>query len=255
MKKCLLVLFFLQLLIMPSLYAQLAKIIDASGNVQVKTEASSSWQKAKPNTYLKEDSEVKTGSASECTIAFDEELENMLTIKENSYIKIEDLRPGKIYMPKGRVFSLIDNLAKIEKFEIRTPTAIAGVRGTGDSVETGPGGTTVKCFSGKVSVQGLDKNGNLTDLLDLLAGVGIDVSPDGELGDFFELTDIDYNEWNAFLQRLADIIISMGGEGIADTDFLNELTDEQRDSLREQIVEEARELLEKCKESQSAYEF
>lgn len=254
MKKYLLILFALQLLIAPSLYAQLAKVVDLKGKVEVKVDVDSSWKKANLNTYLEKDSEIKTGQGSECTIAFDEELENMLTIKENSYIKIEDLRPGKVFMPRGRVFSLIDNLAKIEKFEIRTPTAIAGVRGTGDSVESGPGGTTVKCYSGKVTVQGLSKNGKLKDVLDLLAGVGIDVGPNGDLSDLFDLTDLDWDEWNAFLSTLTDIIIEMGGRGLSDKDFLDELTEEEKESLRERISEELREMMEEpCDEPQDPY--
>lgn len=255
MRKYLLILFALQLLIAPSLYAQLAKVVDLKGKVEVKVDATASWQKANPNTYLDKDAEIKTGEGSECTIAFDEELENMLTIKENSYIKIEDLRPGKVFMPRGRVFSLIDNLAKIEKFEIRTPTAIAGVRGTGDSVETGPGGTTVKCYSGKVSVQGVGKNGRLKDVLDLLAGVGIDVSPDGDLGDLFDLSDMDWDEWNAFLGRLTDIIISYGGKGITDKDFLDELSDEEKESLREEVAEELREYIEDKEKEKDPYSY
>ena len=206
MKKVLLFIFVFQFIVCTCVFAQIAKIVDVSGDVSVRGQDSSSWQKAKPDMYLDNDSEVKTGFGSECTIAFDEDMDNILTIKDGSHIKIEDVKKGKIYLPKGRVFSLIDDLAKLEDFQVRTPTAIAGVKGTGESVQTNGFGTSVKCFIGKAFAQGIDKDGNLGEKKDITKGFGIDALWGGILGDIFGLDQEDWKEWEDFKEGLKDIL-------------------------------------------------
>ena len=98
------------LLINIGLYAQVAKIIDVKGDVEFRKTSQSRYEKAKPDIYLNSSSGIKTSNNSECVIAFDEELENILTIKENSEITIESLKRGKDFMTRGRVISLIETL-------------------------------------------------------------------------------------------------------------------------------------------------
>jgi len=190
-----------------SSFAQnLAKIVDLKGEVLVKEEITASWAKAKLNMYLNKDAQIKTGKNSLCTLAFDEELKNVLTIKENSEIKLESIKPGRVFLPEGRVFTLIDEIKKVEKFEIRTPTAIAGSRGTGWSVRALQNRITqVRCYKNPVYVQGFDPQGNLTGETDLKDGTGLDVDPEGNLGEVFMLTSSDFSEWQEFSDYLGSL--------------------------------------------------
>jgi hypothetical protein len=80
---------------------------------------------------LDKNTQLKTDRLSECSITFDAELKNILTIKENSQFRLESTKPAQAFLAQGRVFALIENVTQIEKFELRTPIAIAGVRGRG----------------------------------------------------------------------------------------------------------------------------
>jgi len=259
MKKCILLFLSFQLFLCFSLYAQVAKIIDLKGTVKIKKDLNTRWEKAKVNTYLNKQDQIKTGNWAECTITFDEELKNILTIKENSNVTLEGLKPGKVYLPRGRVFSLIDDLAKIEGFQVRTPTAIIGVRGTGDSVESGIHGTKVKCFQGKVNVGGQDDQGNGTGNQDLTQGLGIGVDLAGLLSKFFDLTGGDWDDWNDFLkyvQRLKskpeanDSGRPLGDSGHDIGDSFGDLRDEQRDDFKDLDFEEFRRSREDSGDSQ-----
>ncbi|UCC94536.1 MAG: FecR domain-containing protein [Candidatus Omnitrophota bacterium] len=239
MKKSFLFFVLAHCLLLSSAFGQMAKIVDVKGTVLVKRDVASSWKRARVDMYLKRQAEIKTRRNSECTVAFDEELSNILTIKENSHIKMQDLRPGNIYLPKGRVFSLIEDIAKLEKFEIRTPTAVAGVRGTGKTVEANRGGSTVKCFEGRVYVEGLSKSGGSTGREYLSGGFGIDAGPGGELGDIFKLTYGDRGEWNAFRDRLD----GLRGRPEQD-DIIVDLQEERREDLRDDFFEDFRKKIE-----------
>ena len=204
-----------QLLLFPGLgLAQTAKVIDVQGQVLVKKEASASWDEAKINMLLKKDAEIQTKAGARCTLAFDEEHKNILTVQENSLIKLENIKPGNIFLPEGRVFSLIKNLSKAEKFQIRTPTAIAGARGTSWATGFQGGLTNVACFSDTAFVNGLDESGQVTEERDLPSGFSVGVGEGGIFGDMSPLSDADNRQGSEFLQYSQGLGAGAGqGEG------------------------------------------
>lgn len=201
MKKIFMFFGIAQLLLFPGPgLAQTAKVIDVQGQVLVKKEVSASWDEAKINMLLKKDAEIRTKAGARCTLAFDEEHKNILTVQENSLIKLENIKPGNIFLPEGRVFSLIKNLSKAEKFQIRTPTAIAGARGTGWATGFHGGLTNVACFSDTAFVNGLDESGQVTEERDLPSGFSVGVGEGGIFGDMSPLSDADNRQGSEFIQ-------------------------------------------------------
>jgi hypothetical protein len=240
MKRFLVFLVFFQLVLFSSLvFAQTAKIIDIKGEVLIKKTADASWEKAKVNMVLGKQAEIKTENNAECTLTFDEELKNILTVKSNSQIKIENVKPVSLYLPKGRVFSLVDDIAKVEKFEVRTPTAIAGVKGSGDSVESGDDGTSSRCFDGSLYVQGLDEQGNPTGEQDLPEGYGVNVGSGGVFGDMYQLGDDDFSEWRDFSGNIEGMRGETEGDG-EETESMNDLREEGRDDFGDSNFQENR---------------
>ncbi|MEM7816752.1 MAG: FecR domain-containing protein, partial [Candidatus Aenigmatarchaeota archaeon] len=158
------------------------RIIDIKGEVLVKISPTQPWEKARVNMPLNKETEIQTKINSECTIGFDTDLRNVLTLKENSQVKVEEILPAKVFLSKGRVFSLIKDVASLKEFKVRTPVAIAGVKGTGFSMENTDSGSVIKCFEDEVDVTGLDNQGNPTQEAELLSGFGINVDLEGNLG-------------------------------------------------------------------------
>ncbi|MCF7916649.1 MAG: FecR family protein [Candidatus Omnitrophica bacterium] len=216
-------------------FAQTAKIIKLEGSVQIKKTETDNWQIATIGTYLKKEAEIKTKADSSCTLAFDKQLDNLITIEQNSHLKLEQVKPAELFLPEGRVFSIIDNLADIGEFKIKTPVAVSGVRGTGDSVESTEEGTTVKCFAGEIYVESLLKPQDPI----LGSGSGIKVSPTGQLGNIFGLSEDDWRMWNKFL---AGINSMRGGPTPRPNGSpgLDRMKGERRDSIREDFFQQRR---------------
>jgi hypothetical protein len=235
--KCALMVLAVFLFVPGSVFAQAAKIVDVGGKVTVKMDASSDWKKARVNMVLDKDAEIETKENSFCTLAFDEEQKNIVTLKQNSRIRIDSIKPGAVFLPQGRVFSLIKNLPKNEKFEVRTPTAVAGARGTGWVTQTDGDHVSEKCFDDVIYVQGLDPQGNITGETDLPQGSGMDVQG-GQLGSRYALGDDDYKEWNDFTGYLDDLQ-GGSGEGSGDDGF-NEARNDQREDARGEDAQERR---------------
>ena len=218
-------------------FAQVAKIVDVGGKVTVKTDASADWKKAKVNMVLNKDAELETKENSYCTLAFDEEQKNIVTLKQNSRIRIDSIKPGAVFLPQGRVFSLIKNLPKNATFEVRTPTAVAGARGTGWVTQTEGDHVSEKCFDDVIYVQGLDPQGNITGETDLPQGSGMDIQG-GQLGSRHTLGDDDYKEWNDFTGYVDDLQ-GGGDEGSGDDGFDDD-RDDQREDARGEDAQERR---------------
>lgn len=223
-----------------SVFAQGATIIDVKGKVTLKRDATKAWEKAKRGMELGPNAELKTAKKSECVIAFDKALKNVMTIRQNSSLKLEKVLPVSVSLPQGKVFALIENLESIEDFRIKTPTAIAGVRGTGESVRSGNDGTQVLCFEGGILVQGLDNRGNPTGERDLSGGLGVSIGLDGNLGDTFEVPRSDLAQWSDVRGNIEGARRGIEGNAGGAQDTPGDLMQERRDTIQDESLEQLR---------------
>lgn len=222
-------------------FAQTVKIVDLQGDVTVQKVSQGKWEKAKSGMLLDKDAQIKTGNSSKCLLAFDNGLENVIELKENSQIKIESIFPGRVFLPAGRVFALIDSLSKTQEFQVRTPTAIAGARGTGWLTSYVNNNTLILCFDDQVYIQGFNQQGNLVDHRDLTAGLGVNIGLDGVLGQFFQPSPGDYANWNAFESSVGEQRNSLGQDDDfnGNSDSFSDFKEEQKeDYSQETLVQE-----------------
>ncbi len=105
---------------------------------------------------LKEKDIVKTDELSSCDIKIGD---SMIRIKENSKLLVsqimrsQDLENTVLGLDVGKMLCKPKKLLKNEKFLVKTPTAVAGVRGTKFTVEADSKKTTrIKVYDGKVNV-------------------------------------------------------------------------------------------------------
>ena len=206
-------------------FASELKILSVKGQVLLREDEAQPWRKAKKDDTLRKNYELMTKNRAECTFTFGGELDGAITLKGNSQLKFTDTEVRRLNLTKGRVFSIIDKLDKNSSFEISTPVAIAGVRGTGWTVEAEEE-TAVRCFEGEVSVQGLDQEGHVVTDTGVKEGSGVAVSKEGQIDDPFELTEKDKKEWMTFKgviknllgKPLGKAMVAVGGltEGMLD---------------------------------------
>jgi hypothetical protein len=126
------------LMVPVSLFAQAetAIITFSSGKVLVLKDGKDDWQTAETGRSLVEGDMIKTfaGGSAELTIS----PENKILLKENTCVSIRELvsdsntQGGKteLFMIEGKVKAVIDRIESGSSFSIKTPTSIAGVRGT-----------------------------------------------------------------------------------------------------------------------------
>lgn len=145
------------------------KIFNVSGEVTILASAAKDWVKATDNMDLFSGDTVKTGSNSSAEIAFDEKNMNIVKISPQSHVVIKLFKNEKIELLDGTLFSSIKNLPEGSNFEVRTPMATCGVRGTEFMVSNDKEKTltTLSVLQNTVilqSIQEVNKNATLTSM-------------------------------------------------------------------------------------------
>lgn len=171
-------------------------IVYLEGSVTVNI-SGAEWVSAEKNMALKEDSSIKTEDASYCDIAFDKDMKNIVSIGPNSEVKLGKALK-QVNISKGRVFAELKALPAGSMFEVVTPQAIAGVRGTAwESIVGATAQFNVK--DSTIYVKGMAEEGTK----DVAQGNSVVVDPSGWLGELKELTKEDAARMEAWSSRIA----------------------------------------------------
>ena len=137
-----------------------AAVLEFSGDVSVTLDGSANKQPVTPGMLLKTGDEIQTGSESSATLEFDDG--SRLILREESDLKLEKLESygdedvfnTQLKLKRGRTDNEVNPYKKPgSRFEIRTPSATAAVRGTVYRVAVPDQATmTTEVIEGKVDV-------------------------------------------------------------------------------------------------------
>lgn len=130
------------------------------GEVTVQKKAGDNWNPLRIGLKVKSDDLIRTLVESEAGIALSDG--SLITIEENTTIRFETAVSNKsesgttVDLRTGRVFFDVQKQREGHKFEFRTGTATAAIRGTNGFIESGREGIIVSLESGKMLVTGSD---------------------------------------------------------------------------------------------------
>jgi len=136
-----------------------ARVLFVTGQVSVSQDGQH-WKRLRIGELLKNGMVVRTGQQGHCDIQIGKE--SVFRMKEESELKLAELFKSKetgntrtgLELVIGKVLVKPKELKDGESFQVRTPTAVAGVRGTRFSVESTPGkDTKIGVLHGKVTLR------------------------------------------------------------------------------------------------------
>ena len=144
-----------------------ATLTNFMGEVALQKPEDKIWLPVEKDMPLQKSDRLKTGAKSFAEILIDDG--SLLRIEGNSEIVLKELSAGfekkriesTIYLRLGKLMSKIAKFVNTRsRFSVRTPTMVAGVRGTEFVVVVAQSGKTeLAVIRGKVSVGGVDKKG------------------------------------------------------------------------------------------------
>lgn len=120
-----------------TLEAKQATITKIEGEVLMRL-AGGPWQPAEKGTILREKDELKTGADAHAEVVLDNGKVGRVDMDAKSYLRVHTLKQEKesgdrttlLDLAIGKVLIHAEKLKGNSKFEVRTPTATTGVRGT-----------------------------------------------------------------------------------------------------------------------------
>ena len=192
----------------------IGKVGSLQGTAKAKLDENSAWRTLNEKSDIYEKDTIKTGEGSKVVIFFVDETN--VSIGSETTIKIEKLfcspsqnhREGKLNVLAGKArFDVGKLFSKDSSFEVRTPTAVAGVKGTSFIVQvTSEQLTQLIGLSGIVTVTGIGVEGESL----LTSGVIISVEDGAPPGDPVPMS---FDELLEFLQELGLLDGGNGGNG------------------------------------------
>ncbi len=186
-----------------------ATVVKVAGDVRVKSRASLTWHNAKVNEVLGAGDQIETRKNGLIEIKLDNN--NVISLKPDTKITLtkltHNLKTGDyenlLEATKGKIRAKVEKLKGGSRFEIKTPTAVACVRGTIIYLLVYPDSTTAffeegvgfvtNPFSGQTfdvepgNVYQIDENGNVSgpvtptseQLQDIIEGWNVDSGAEG----------------------------------------------------------------------------
>ena len=113
-----------------------ASIVKFSGSVFIERAGSKMVPSA--GMVLNAYDKITTNKGSSIEVTFDDGLKDIVKIGSNSHVVLESdaiQKQTSIFMDKGEILLKLEKLEKGSNFQVRTPTAVAGVRGTSFGVQ------------------------------------------------------------------------------------------------------------------------
>jgi hypothetical protein len=137
------------------------EILYISGTPKVCLGDETQYIDAEEGMYLESGDKIKTDDDSSLGLGFNKDESNIIEVGNNSDVVVVLGENEKLELLEGRVFVTISELTSGSSFEVRTPTAVTGARGTYWAVIAIKDSTDVETIEGDVYVAAFLEDGKL----------------------------------------------------------------------------------------------
>ncbi len=167
-----------------------------------------------------------TGDGAFIEVAYDDLLKGAMRIGANARVVFESARIERqtnLFMDRGGIMIKLDNLEKGSTFKVRTPVAIAGVRGTAFGIRLDGDQAFITDYESRIFVKGITRNHlEMKDELLLNDGWKAQVTKFEKPSQVERLTPEESAGWQAWLSELKSLqgtvpVSDAGASGLAQT--------------------------------------
>ena len=186
-----------------------AVVIRYKGNVQIQEKNNNDWMMPVVGMRLKNGTKIKTGKTSSYielmfNYAEDSSKKNVVRIEYGSTVELTKISPDntQISLDKGGLSCILQKTNKGTKFDVKTPVAICGAKGTGWKVTHNPK-TTAYCFENKIFMQMLNEQGlPAGDQSNINEGHKKTIGGGGFIGPTKRIGSWQKRRWNSWMRDL-----------------------------------------------------
>jgi len=136
-----------------------AQLINVEGSVQVQSPGDNEWKKAENGMQVNIGDSIRTARRSKADIALDAEKKNTIALAEKTLVVLNSASADSIDrldLSRGRVYSNMEGIKSGLSFEVNTPSAVAGVRGSSYMVYAERDEDEVSAYKDTVFIKAFD---------------------------------------------------------------------------------------------------
>ncbi|MBN3040997.1 MAG: FecR domain-containing protein [Candidatus Omnitrophica bacterium] len=182
-----------------------AEVVSVSGSPKVMLSGENSYVDAEVGMYLEAGDKIKTNSSSSISLSFDDNDKNIASVDSDSYAEVILDTGEKLSLLEGKIFAAVDQASEDEPFEIKTPTAVVGVRGTEFLTTVDEQGTDVESITGIPYVKNMERDGSFSKkAVNISAGYKVRVKKFMSPGEPVKIPIQRQNKWKEFGKNVRD---------------------------------------------------
>ncbi len=178
-----------------------AEVTSLSGNAEVLLKDADDYTAAEEGMLLEAGDQLRTASDATAELSFNQDNSNLVRVSENTNLKVTLSGNEKLSMTDGEVFASVGKLASESAFEIRTPTAVSGARGTDWVTKITGEGTDIEAIDSIPYVKHFEADGKLSAQATLInAGQATTVRKFQKPADFRPMAISRRQQWQGIRQ-------------------------------------------------------
>ncbi len=222
-----------------------AEMLYVEGRVQVQSPSDNEWKTAEKGMRLEVGDLVRTARHSFADIALDLEKKNTIRVEEKTLVTLNSSSANtldRLDLAKGKIYANLEDIKAGLSFEVNTPSAVAGVRGSSYSVYVERDSDEVVAYKDTIYIQTFDADKNLISEIMLPEGFKTLIE---RFSDATTFTQISSREYRGFDEAMEDLSAraegrisrqTKGEEGARDPQQAQlDQTKEQQDVIQEVI--------------------
>lgn len=200
-----------------------AEVIGIKGKVEVQFVAEKVWKLARVGTKLAVGDSIRTARNSNADILLEPGTKNYMRIDESTLVVLNSNTPGEIDrfdLSNGKIYANIEQAKAGLTYEVHTPSAVAGVRGTAWSVDSGKEMDEAATYEANIYLKTYDANNNLISEITVPEGFKTFVERFEGPSALIELTTEEMQDWDSVREEVSSRIEEAaarreegGGEG------------------------------------------
>jgi len=187
--------------------AQAAEVVYVEGRVQKQSSGASEWTSLDKGMQVSIGDSIRTARNSLVDIALDDAQKNTIRIDEKTMVVLNSAGENtidRLDLSRGKVFSNLESIKAGLSFEVTTPSAVAGVRGSSYSVYVERDEDEVAALKDTVFIQAYDADKNLLSESMLPQGFRTFIERFGEPSVFMPVAPREYRNFDRAMQDISD---------------------------------------------------
>jgi hypothetical protein len=218
-----------------------AEVLSVQGSVQVQSSADGQWRKVEKGMQVIIGDLIRTARSSTVEIALDAEKKNTIRIEPRALVTLNSANAGimdRLDLAKGKVYANLEDIKSGLTFEVNTPSAVAGVRGSALSVYVERDSDEIMAYKDTVFIKAYDVDTKLISESMLPEGFKTLIERFSEPGAYFQISQREFGSFDGAMDDLSSKLEAKTEAGARAEEARKEAPKEEEEDTQQQKVED-----------------